>query len=91
MQSRSWENCYLCLNQSAFNSGNEWFVDDIIGCRVFEEKFIGCVSDVLKLPTQDVWSVIIVVNEEEILIPVAKEIVSSAIANKIITLNIEGL
>ncbi|MEK7264157.1 MAG: ribosome maturation factor RimM [Bacteroidota bacterium] len=73
---------------------NEWFVDDIIGCRVFmEEKFIGCVSDVLKLPAQDVWSVRSVVNEEEILIPVAKEIVRSVdIANKIITLNyLEGL
>jgi 16S rRNA processing protein RimM len=75
-------------------AANEWFIDDIIGCRVFmEEQFLGKVTDVMKLPAQDVWSVKSIVNEEEILIPVAKEIVRSVdIADKVITLNyLEGL
>ncbi len=56
---------------------NSWFIEDLIGCKVKEldtEKTYGTVTDVMKMPANDVWAV---TGEDgkETLIPAIKSVV----------------
>jgi len=66
---------------------NQWFVDDIVGCKVFiGEKPVGSVSEVLTFPANDVW-VIVTNSGKEVLFPAAREfIVEVDVPKKFISL-----
>ncbi|MBI1803615.1 MAG: 16S rRNA processing protein RimM [Ignavibacteriae bacterium] len=70
-----------------------YFVDDIIGAEVVtpEGEVVGTVSDVCKLPGQDVW--VVRRGEKEYMVPVVKEFIAAVdIAAKRVTIRpIEGL
>jgi 16S rRNA processing protein RimM len=74
-------------------SSGSYFVDDIIGCEIFDENKVkvGIVKDVLSLPANDLW--VVKDNEKEILIPAVKAVVRQIdVKNKCIIINsIEGL
>lgn len=63
-------------------SDNEYFIHDIIGCRVFRNGlYIGDVTDVLMLPANDVY-VIKSAEGEEILIPALSEYIESILPSE---------
>lgn len=74
-------------------ASGEYFVHDVIGCEVVssEGKRLGIVSDVLKLPAQDVW--VIRNGTKEHLIPAVKEFVERVDTKqrRIVVSVIEGL
>lgn len=75
-------------------SEDEYFIHDLVGCRVYSENgdLIGSLSEVLQLSSNDVW---VVINKEknEILIPAIKEVIKQVdVKERKITIHvIEGL
>ena len=56
---------------------NSWFIEDLIGCKVIEldtEKTYGTITDVMKMPANDVWTVR-GEDGKETLIPAIKSVV----------------
>ena len=70
-----------------------YFIDEIIGCQVVteEEKKVGIIRDVLKLPANDLW--VVGDSKKEVLIPAVKEFIRSVDvqARRIIIHEIDGL
>jgi 16S rRNA processing protein RimM len=75
-------------------SDDEFFVHDLVGCRVYSEKgdLIGFLTEVVQLRSNDVWVVTDEV-KKEILIPAIKDIIRQVdLKGKKITIHlIEGL
>ena len=84
---------YVTEDQKKFPRKGRHFIDRMIGCSVEGEdgSNIGTLTDVLKLPANDVW--VVRSGEKEILVPAVKEFVCSIDeAHKRIVIHvIEGL
>jgi len=55
----------------------QYYMDDIIGCRVYEgEKYLGIVDDIIETGANDVYSVI-AKDKSELLIPALKSVIQN--------------
>ena len=76
------------------DEGESYFIDDLIGCKVYEKKshnLVGAIKDVLNLPANDVW--LVDTKSGELPLPYIKDVVKKIdIENKSIEINlIDGL
>lgn len=62
---------------SLSNEQDTYYIHDLVGCDVFRnDKFVGKITDVIKLPTNDVY-VINTINSKEVLLPALKDYIQS--------------
>ena len=86
---------YLFVREEDVAAPDEgsWFTHDVVGCEVFatDQRYIGTVEEVLRMPAQDVW--VVRNGSKQHMIPAVKEFVKAVDvkARKITVEVIEGL